>query len=74
MKIMVRKRRKRSDFKQVWVSDEISPRLDLGKTIHYRFGVDCMKFLEGFMSPNIGFNYTRGSKDDVYRHDRNVMF
>ena len=71
---MARKRRKRSDFKQVWVSYELNKNLDLGKTINYKFGVDCMKFLDTFNGPNIGFNYTKGSKDDVYRHDRNVMF
>lgn len=74
MRIMARKRRKRSDFKQVWVSDYINKNLDLGKTIHYKFGVDCFKFMESFNSPSIGFNYTKGSKDDVYRHDRNTIF
>lgn len=71
---MARRRRKRSDFKQVWISDAINTKLDLGKTIHYRFGVDCMKFMEALSSPNIGFNYTKGSKDDIYKHDRNTSF
>lgn len=71
---MARKKRKRSDFKQVWISYEINSKLDLGKTIHYKFGVDCMKFLDNFVGPDIGFNFTRGSKDDVYKHDRNTLF
>ena len=71
---MARKKRRRSDFKQIWLSDAINKNLDLGKTIHYKFGVDCMKFMEAFNSPNIGFNYTKGYKDDVYRHDRSTSF
>lgn len=71
---MARKKRRKSDFKQVWLSDSINKNLDLGKTLHYKFGVDCMKLMDTINGLCIGFNYTKGSKDDVYRHDRNMMF
>ena len=71
---MARKKKRKSDFKQIWLSDPINSKLDLGKTIHYKFGVDCTKLLEGFSTPSIGFNFTKGSKDDCYRHDRNTQF
>lgn len=71
---MARKKRRRSDFKQIWLSDPINSKLDLGKIINYKFGVDCMKLLEGFSTPDIGINFTRGSKNNFYRHDRSTQF
>ncbi len=71
---MARKKRRRSDFKQLALVLEITRTLDMGKTIHYKFGADCTKFFDSFGPSNIGFSFTKGSKEDTYKHDRNVLF
>lgn len=71
--IMARRRRKRSDFKSIITFDELNDDLNLGKTINYYFGHDCMKLLSEFSNP-VGYSFTKGSKDDTYKHDRNTDF